>query len=130
MIKRKKKGIYSVARRATDILWSKYRRTQQNWTCEVCGRVYLPDNAGNLGVMHYHGRSHENVRFDEDNTPVACNIPCHQYFDTHKTEFKDWMVKKLGQQRFDLLEVRAHLRKHRDDVSDKIIIKQLIKELE
>lgn len=129
----KKKGIYSVTRRPTDILWTKYMRLKQDYTCQKCGRYYPPDNKAalmNLGVSHYHGRGHENVRFDEDNTNLMCNFPCHDYFDHHKGEYKEWMIRRLGQDRFDMLEVRANLYKAKDDVSDKMIIKQMIKELE
>jgi len=59
-----------------------------------------------------------------------CNIPCHQYLDQHKHEYKEWMIKRLGQARFDLLEVRANMYKARDDKSDAIIIRQMLKELE
>jgi len=40
------------------------------------------------------------------------------------------MRKRLGDRGFDLLDVRAHTYKKRDDKLDKIIIEQLIKELE
>ena len=128
-----KKGIYGITRRPTDALWTKYRRITQEYTCQKCGREYSPDNKAalqNLGVSHYHGRSHENVRFDEDNTNLMCNFPCHDYYDHHKTEYKEWMIKRLGQEGFDMLQLRAETYKARDDVSDKIIIKQIIKELE
>ena len=123
-------SIFKVKLRTTDRLWTKYKRLQDNHTCQKCGREYSPDNCRNLGVSHYHGRSHENVRFDEDNTPCMCNIPCHQYFDHHKTEYGEWMLKRLGQERFDMLELRAHIRKDRDDKMDAIVIRQLLKEAE
>jgi len=77
----------------------------------------------------YHGRSHENVRFDEENTLCLCNIPCHRYLDTHKTEFREFMLGRLGQQGYDLLALRAHIRKQRDDRADAIVIKELLKEV-
>ena len=40
------------------------------------------------------------------------------------------MIRKLGQQRFDTLEVQANTYKKRDDKMDEIIIKQLLKEQE
>ena len=103
-------------------------RRKQKFTCQKCGRVYSEDSCRNLQVAHFNGRGHENVRFDEDNTLCLCGIPCHRYFDTHKTEFKEWMVKRLGQERYDMLDLRAHIRKDRDDRADAIIIKELLKE--
>lgn len=126
---KKKKGIYSISLRKTDRLWTQYKRIKEDYTCQWCGRGYSPDNCRNLGVMHYHGRGHENVRFDEENTLCGCSIPCHRYLDTHKTEFEEFMRQRLGDERYDLLELRAHIYKARDDQSDAIIIKQLLKEV-
>lgn len=122
-------SIFKVKLRSSDRLWTKYKRLKENYTCQKCGREYLPDDCRNLGVSHYHGRSHENVRFDEDNTPCMCNLPCHHYFDQHKGEYREYMVKRLGQEGFDMLELRAHIRKSRDDKMDAIIIKELLKEV-
>jgi len=120
-------GIFSIKLRTSDRLWTKYKRIQDNYTCQKCKRVYPEDNCRNLGVAHFHGRGHENARFDEENTLCLCNIPCHRYFDTHKTEFKEFMLQRLGQEAYDLLELRAHTRKNRDDLLDKIVIKELLR---
>ena len=122
------KGIFTVKIRPTDTLWTRYKRIRENYTCQWCGRPYPPDNCRNLGVMHYHGRGHENVRFDEENTLLGCNIPCHRYLDQHKGEFKEFMIERLGQERYDLLDLRAHIYKGRDDRADAMIIRQLLKE--
>ena len=121
-------SIFQVKLRTTDRLWTRYMRGKQDYTCQFCGRVYCSDNCRNLGVMHFHGRGHENVRFDEENTLCGCSIPCHQYLDTHKTEFEAFMLKRLGQKRFDLLNLRAHITKKRDDRADAIIIRHLLSE--
>jgi len=123
-------SIFKIKLRLTDRLWTRYMRKKQDYTCQYCGRVYSPENCRNLGVMHYHGRGHENVRFDEENTLCGCSIPCHQYLDTHKTEFGEFMRTRLGQERFDLLALRAHITKDRDDKADAIIIRQLLKEVQ
>ena len=123
-------SIFKIKLRTSDRLWTKYMRIQQKYTCQKCGRIYPEDNCRNLGVAHFHGRGHENARFDEENTLCLCSIPCHQYFDTHKTEFEAFMLKRLGQERFDLLALKAHIHKDRDDKSDALIIRQMIKELE
>jgi len=123
-------SIFKIKLRTSDRLWTQYMRIKQKYTCQKCGRIYPEDNCRNLGVAHFHGRGHENVRFDEENTLCLCSIPCHQWFDEHKTEFTEFMLKRLGQKRFDLLALRAHIHKDRDDKSDRIILRQMIKELE
>ena len=68
------------------------------------------------------------MRFDEENTLCGCSIPCHRYLDTHKTEFQAFMIKRLGQKGYDLLEFRKNLYKKRDDKADLIILKELLKQ--
>ena len=123
-------SIFKVKLRTSDRLWTRYMRVKQAFTCQKCGRVYSEDNCRNLGVSHYFGRVNENVRFDEDNTNCMCNIPCHQYFDTHKTEYKDWMIQRLGQDGFDMLQLKKQIHKDRNDIGDAIIIRQMLKEVD
>ncbi len=93
--------------RKTDKLWTDYMRKRYNYTCQYCFKQYTPDNCSNLGVSHFHSRSHESVRFDIENTILLCSIPCHSFLDTHKDLYKDFMLKRLGQERYDKLELRA-----------------------
>jgi len=123
-------SLYKIKLRYTDGLWRKYLRVKQGFTCQKCGRAYSPDNAANLQVAHFHSRRHENTRFDAENTLLLCGIPCHQYFDTHRTEFEEFMLNRLGQERYDLLELKAHITKKRDDRGDALVIRAMIKELE
>lgn len=112
--------------RPTDTLFSRYMRRKFNFTCQYCGHVYLPDNAGGLDNAHFHGRNHENTRFDVENCLPLCAFRCHGYLDTHKTEFEAFMLERLGRRRYDLLALKAHTYKHRDDKADKIIIKDML----
>jgi len=121
-------GIFDIKLRKTDRLWTQYKRIKEKYMCQKCRRQYVPDNCANLHVAHFHGRGHENVRFDEENTLCLCGIPCHRYFDTHKTEFKAFMRERLGDKAYDLLDLRAHIYKKRDDKADLIILKQLLKQ--
>jgi len=120
-------SIYKIKLRYTDGLFRKWRRVKDNYTCQKCGRVYSQDNAGNLQVAHFHSRRHENTRFDTDNTLCLCGIPCHHYFDTHRTEFEEFMLERLGRERYDLLELKAHITKKRDDKTDLIILKEMLR---
>ena len=127
-------SIFKVKLRATDRLWTQYMRLLYDYTCQWCGRPYSPDDTArlqNLGVSHYYSRGHENTRFDVDNTLPFCNLPCHRYLDNEgRAEYTEFMIKRLGQEGFDMLNLKAHIRKDRDDVSDKIIIKAMLEEFE
>lgn len=125
-------GIFKVRLRATDRLWTQYIRKRDNYTCQACGRVYTPDNCANLGVSHFYSRRHEGTRFDDDNCMALCNIPCHQEWGhgEERNGYREFMIGKLGQHGFDLLTVRAHTYKKRDDEMDLIVIKELLRQLE
>lgn len=109
--------------RRADKLFTELVRKKFNFTCQRCGRVYTSgvDNLANLGVSHYWSRRREATRFDLDNVTLLCNFPCHTGEDGWEGEKKsggyyDYMVKRLGQKGFELLEFRAHQYQKRDDV--------------
>jgi hypothetical protein len=113
--------------RKTDILFSKYIRKRDKFTCQRCGQVY-PDGGRGLHCSHYWGRGRENTRFDPENCITLC-WGCHRIWDGDgRGDYRDFMVKRLGQEGYDLLDIRAHTRKDRDDKLDEIVIKELLKE--
>ena len=103
-----------IKRRRADILFSQYLRKLRGYQCEVCGRKHEP-NSMNLGVSHFHGRVNESVRFDEENCDIICNIPCHRYFEEHKTEYSAWKRKRMGEKPYKMLMVRANTYQKKDD---------------
>ena len=113
--------------RQTDVLFSQYIRKKNNFVCERCKRIFL--NGKGLQASHYFGRRHENVRFDEENVSCLC-IGCHRFFHENPNEYVQWLKRKLGKKKFDLLEIRAATYKKRDDKLDVIIIKKLLEEYE
>ena len=105
--------------RKSDRLFTELVRKIYQHTCQKCGRVYIPGvhNLGNLGVSHYFNRRKESTRFDLDNVTLLCNFPCHQEWEKEKRgEYQEYMIKRLGQAGFDLLEYRSHQYQKRDDV--------------
>jgi len=90
-----------------DRLFSLMIRCKANWTCEKCLRNHA-NRRGNLQNSHYHGRRKKSVRFDEDNCSALC-FTCHQYFTENPYEHTLWMKKKLGENRFEVLMMRANL---------------------
>jgi len=86
-------------------------------------------NSKGLGVSHFWPRGNECTRFDRENVEILCNIPCHQYFETHRTEYENWKKKQLGIKRYNALMLRGHSVGHHDKFIEKELCKQLRKEL-
>jgi 5-methylcytosine-specific restriction endonuclease McrA len=117
---------HTIKPRRADTLFSLYLRKKRGYVCEKCAR-FFPGGKG-LTVSHFHGRRKESVRFDEENCDILC-IRCHQYFESHKTEYEVWKKKQLGERKFDLLTLYANTTKKRDDKLQCMILKVLMKEL-
>ena len=63
------------------------------------------------GVSHYFGRKHMGTRWELDNLDWAC-WGCHQYHMEHEKNpggwYYDYIVKKLGEKRFNTLQIMAY----------------------
>ena len=120
-------SFFKVKLRKTDRLWTKHIRTRDKYTCQKCEKTYPTESCRNLGVSHYWGRGRENTRFDEDNCIALCTLPCHQNWGGEgRQEYTDFMKQRLGEKGFADLELRAHMRKKRDDITDELYIKELL----
>lgn len=91
---------------AADIAFSKYVRTKAGWQCARCGRY--AEGQG-LHCAHFHARRKESVRFDLENVDALC-ANCHRHFTNHYEEHKEWKLQKLGEDKYDLLMLRANTR--------------------
>ncbi len=126
-------GRFRIKRRKSDILFSNFIRERDGWTCQRCGRTFDPDNSNDrMGChnSHYWRRGHESTRFDPENCDTLC-ASCHEYAGTNEGGelwYKPFKIQQLGQQAYDLLELRHQQYKKRDDVMDLIIVKELIKQ--
>ncbi len=121
-------SFFKIKLRPADRLFTKYIRLRDNYTCVKCGRAYSPDNCRNLGVSHFYGRANEGTRFDPENCDALCTIPCHQKWGGEgRREYEDWKLNQLGQERFDLLTLRAHTPQKKDDAMNILVIKELLK---
>lgn len=110
--------MFKIKIRPADRLFTKLVRRIHDHTCQKCGRVYIPEvhDLKNLGTSHYFGRNRESTRFDLENVTLLCNFPCHRQWEGEKRgDYKDYMIKRLGQEGFDLLEYRANQYQKRDD---------------
>jgi hypothetical protein len=111
-------GHYPVKTRAVDRNYSRYIR--RRGACEICGRTDIK-----LEAAHYFSRGKEAVRFDERNVHCLCYV-CHKTSHEDKNYYKDWMIKKYGQTKFNILEFESNGYCKKDDKLNKIIIKELL----
>ena len=82
-------------------LYIRLRDTDENgyFRCPTCGRIKTFKDAD---CSHYWSRTHTSTRFDEDNCVTECRY-CNRFDSSHLDGLGKFLVKKLGQQRFDLL---------------------------
>ena len=109
-----------------DTAFSLYIRTRDGWTCQRCGRQYVPPTNG-LQCSHYFGRRRENTRFDPENCDSLC-AGCHQYFGSDNREaYRDFKLKQLGQERHNWLILRANTYKKKDRKLALIVARELLR---
>ncbi len=122
-------SFFKIKLRKSDRLFRAYLLATRPHVCVRCGKKF--QDTRYLHVSHFWGRGHENVRHDPENTDLLCSLPCHSTWG-HGEErplYEAYKIKQLGQDGFDRLMLRAHLRKKRDDKLDVFVIEQMIEEL-
>jgi hypothetical protein len=72
--------------------------------CISCGQI-KPIQKADAG--HYYSRRHMSTRFDEDNVHAECSS-CNRFSAEHIIGYRENLIKKIGEQRFLLLEVKAN----------------------
>jgi hypothetical protein len=113
--------------RRSDILFSQYIRTRDDWTCQRCGMQYTPPTRA-LHCSHFQGRGKEATRFEPLNCTSLC-YGCHQFFTSHPAEHYAWQVKRLGQEQVDKLVLQSNTYKKRDDKMEVIIWTAALRDL-
>lgn len=108
------KGFKSVAslEKKLDRVFSRYIRLRDTkpydfryGKCISCGRVKPYDQ---LDCGHFHSRIHRNTRYDEDNCHIECHY-CNRMSADHLIKYQENLIAKIGQQRFDMLKVKASM---------------------
>lgn len=94
-------------------------RIRQNYTCQKCGKKHEP-GTNQIQVSHYFGRTHRGTRWDFDNLDLLCGVmyyqkgrgwtmgSCHGEWEKEKNgAYMHFMKKKLGENKYNILEMKA-----------------------
>ena len=95
-------------------------RIKAEWTCVKCQRKYPPVLSRRTGLpaqnlmttSHYFNRGDMSIRWDYEDLDAIC-IFCHQKIENHKKDdvegfnYEQYMINKLGAQRFELLRQKS-----------------------
>ncbi len=112
-----------------DQLYSEYIRIKKGRRCVRCDRRGIgPKGINGLQNSHFFSRRNESTRFYDDNCDPTCPS-CHEYFETHKTEYEQFKIKQLGQERFNLLVLKRNTYQKKDRRMALIVVKELLKGL-
>lgn len=87
--------------------------------CISCGKI-LPFEKADAG--HYMSRRHNATRFDENNVHAECSYD-NRFNAEHLDGFRDNLVKKIGQQEFNLLRAKANTTLYYSEYEYKALIK-------
>lgn len=95
--------------RIDDIL-RKCIRERDNWTCQKSGFIdangQMTKTSHLIDTCHIYGRRTLSMRWYPDNM-IALKKEWHQYFTTHPAEFRKFVEKMLGIQRYLALGARS-----------------------
>lgn len=132
-LRRRNRGAFAVRRDALRILWSEVVRTRDHFTCRRCGRTkaqgYQIDAAHVLGVG-----SHPNLKYLSANGISLCTIPCHRWYDTHKSSDRDgeadhWVRKSIGEEAYTRLLVEAKIAGKPNKFLSRLVLREELKQL-
>jgi len=94
-----------------DIAFSRAIRESYHWTCAICELVDTEAQfTGKSRIMqcaHVFSRKHKNVRCHPDNAVCLC-ARCHAIMTDAPTEWGLWVIRHLGQGRYDMLLERKN----------------------
>ncbi len=115
--------------KATQIVFNKYIRLRdKDELCISCKQKPKKSNAGH----YYNANNHWNVRFNEDNVHLQCEH-CNTFLSANLINYRENLLKKIGEDKFQLLEAEANkTRKFTKEELKEIIntYKQKIKQYE
>ena len=110
-----------------DRYFSLYIRNRDKWTCQRCKKKYEEGSQG-LHCSHFWGRSNESTRFDPDNACSIC-FGCHNYFHANPEDHRNFVLKRLGEKRFIILEIKRNTYCKKDRKLQKIVWKTMLEKM-
>lgn len=119
--------MFKIKRSLADKLFSDLIRMKAKYRCERCYRQYEKGDR-RLHLSHYWSRGNRSVRFDEENV-ASLDFSCHEYFTKNPGDHHLFFMKRLGRDRYDLLEMRAKTPMKVDEGLLVIGFKKQLKEL-
>lgn len=94
--------VFSLYIRLRDVMPNGYVR------CISCGKIKKFED---VDCGHFHSRRHMSTRYDEDNCSAECRY-CNRFSADHLIGYQLNLIKKIGEKRFELLNVKAHTTYH------------------
>ena len=115
--------------RIADDLYREVIRKRAMENVGGCERCLNPKKSyKELQTSHYHGRARKSTRWNPDNSSGLCG-GCHMYFTAHPLEHTRFFIERLGQEKFDLLEIQSHRPEKVDIEAVTLYLKSLLREL-
>ena len=93
--------------------------------CISCGQI-KPFEQSDCG--HYHSRTHMATRWNEANCNAECHY-CNRFSADHLIGYRENLIRKIGQSRFDLLQVMARSSRKWSDFELKLMIEHYHREV-
>lgn len=90
--------VFALYIRLRDVMPNGYVR------CISCGQIKKFED---VDCGHFHSRTHMATRFNEDNCHAECKY-CNRFSADHLIAYQRNLTQKIGQQKFDVLNVKAH----------------------
>lgn len=122
-MKRGTKRMRGVRIDQADKFFSLFIRYRADWKCERCGTQYEVGAQG-LHCSHFWGRARESTRFDPENASAHCH-GCHAFLTANPELHRHWKLKRMTQQAYDLLMVRAETHHKKDRLLASITCKEM-----
>ena len=115
-----------IKRNPLDILFSRYIRLRAKGRCDCCNREV---GFKALQTCHFYGRRYLSLRYDEENVSCLC-FSCHRHFHEQPKEFVEWFSKRLGEEKFNLLQARVRVGGRIDKEAIQLYYQTKIKEID
>ena len=94
-----------ISYKKADIEFAKLIKDRDKWTCQRCGKVYVPKSRG-LHAAHIFSRRFKATRHDPENA-LALDFGCHMWGHQNPLAFHEWVEEYLGSERYEALKAKA-----------------------